>query len=186
MKSFKEFLSEVEEVEGMTKKKKSSTSYEDKEHIIQHNGKHISTTPSGHEVYQTGTKGSIRKEYHAVNPDTKKVDVSVDGDERNGVMSNILLKANSGNTIKAHEFLHHLTTHHDKTMKWDMHSPGGKAVVQKLAKMKGVSSHGWADGKPVNITADDDEYTHGPRGRVPHVTPEEESARKMILVTHKK
>lgn len=185
MKTFKEFLIEVEEVEGMAKKKKSSTEYEDEEHVIADHGKHISTTPSGHKVYQTGSKGSNRKEYHAINPDTKKVDVSVDGDEHNGVLSKILLKANQGNTIKAHEFLHHLTTHHNKTMKWDMHSPGGKVVVQKLAKMKGVSSHGWSHGKPVNITADDEEHTHGP-AYSKKSTPEEESARKMILVTHKK
>lgn len=184
MKTFKEFLLEVEEVEGMSKKKKLSTEYKDEEHLQQHGAKHISTTPSGHKVYQTGTKGSVRKEYHAVNPDTKKVDVSIDGDEHNGVMSKILLKANEGNTIKAHEFLHHLTTHHNKTMKWDMHSPGGKAVVQKLAKMKGVSSHGWAHGKPVNITADDDELTHGPAAHRKN-TPEEDEARKMVLVTHK-
>ena len=41
MKTFKEFLLEVEEVEGMTKKKKSSTVFEDEEHVLINHGKHI-------------------------------------------------------------------------------------------------------------------------------------------------
>ena len=182
MKTFKEFLIEIEEIKNFAKKNKTSTSLRDEDHVIQNGGKLISITPSGHKVYQTSNKGSIRKEYHAINPETKKVDVSVDGNERNSVMSQILLIANKGNTIKAHEFLHHLTTKHDKTMVWDKHSIGGKIAVQKLAKMKGVSSHGWYKGKPININASDDEYTHGPSQSS---SSEEKEARDTLLVTHK-
>jgi len=162
------------------------TAYELEQQILDDKGKLISKTKSGHKVYQTITPRSIRKEYHAVNPDTGAVDISVDGDERNNVISNILLVANPGNTIKAHDFYHHLIMKHDKVLVHDLLSPGGKAVLKKLNTKyhATVSTHGWLDGKAVNVTDKDDEYVYGKEGE--GNAPEQTAARRMKLVTHKK
>lgn len=175
----------VVETDELKKKGKSSTFYQDEEHILSHKGKHISTTPSGFLVYRTTTPGTIRREYHAVNPKTKKVEISFDGDEKNGVLTRLLLAANKGNKIKGHEFLHHLVTYHDKVLVWDVHTIGGKIVTERLSKMKGINTHGWSEGQPINLTVDDEEYTHGPKG-IRGKTHEEISAANMILITHRK
>lgn len=182
-----ELLREGIDIEGMANKGKGSgTVFEDEEHILLNGGKLISKTKSGHKVYMTVTKGTTRKEYHAVNPDTLKVDVSVDGNEKNNVISKILLKANPGNTIKAHDFYHHLIMKHDKVLVHDLLSPGGKAVLKKLNTKyhATVATHGWLDGKAVNVTDKDDDYVYGSEGE--GNAPEQVNARKMQLVTYKK
>lgn len=176
-------LKEVVEVD-VKKKGRHSTYYKNEQEIIYDKGKHISTTKSGHLVYHTSyhdTPTKVRHEYHAVNPETKKVDISIEADERKNVLSNILLQANAGNTIKAHDFYHHLITKHDKVLSHDVLSPGGKAVVKKLNTKyhRSVATHGWLHGKPVNVTDKDDDQVYGPEG-------DSRDVDDMKLISHKK
>ena len=168
------------------KKKESGPGpvYQDEEHILQHNGKLISKTSDGHLVYKTGNKGTSRIEYHAVNPITKTVDVSVDANEKNNVLTKILLVAAKDNTISATDFYYHLIVNLNKVLVHDMLSPGGKAVLKKLntkyhAK---IATHAWLHGQPLNLTDKDDEYVYG-SGRE---TSEIRDAEDIELVTYKK
>lgn len=164
------------------KNKNKGTFYKTLKQIVQDKGVLISRTKSGHYVYRTFTPGTSRKEYHAVNHNTGKVDVSMDGMERLNVISKILLVANPGNTIKAHDFYHHLIQHHNKVLVNDMLSLGGKIVLKRLNTKyhATVQTHGWLDGKAQNLTDKDDEYVYGDC-----TAPEQSQACRMKLVSHK-
>lgn len=173
------------EVDTMKKKgMDGGTVYKTEDEILNDDGQLISKTKSGHLVYRTGNKRLIRKEYHAVNPETKKVDISVDANDKNNVLSRILLVANKGNTISAADFYHHLIMVHNKILVHDVLSPGGKAVLKKLNTKyhSTVTTHGWLRGQPVNVTDKDDEYVYASGGE----TPEIRDAENINLVTFKK
>lgn len=154
----------------------------DEDSLKEYGAEHISNTPSGHKVYRYGYSGEAS--YHAVNPDTKKIDMSVSGKEKHGVIHKILVLAGEKNTIKAHTFIHHLITHHNKTMTVDKMSPGGKEVFKRLHDdhKDTVGIHGWHKGKPVNVDPSHEDM-YGNKGAEEKSEKEEAAT---LLVAHKK
>lgn len=123
--------------------------------LKEYGAEHVSDTSTGHKVYHYRYSGETS--YHAVNPDTKKIDMSVSGKEKHNVMHKVIVQAGEGNTIKAHTFLHHVITHHKKTMTVDKMTAGGKEVFKRLHDdhKDTVGMHGWHKGKPVNVGVHD-------------------------------
>lgn len=103
-------------------------------------GEHISTTPSGHKIYKHSTRsGSVA--FYATDADDK-LHMTLETDERyaDPRMHEInYVVAHEGNTIKAHDFYHHLITHDNVHLVSDKeHSPGGAKIWEKLSKMPGI------------------------------------------------
>lgn len=106
--------------------------------------KKVSSTDS-HDFYKLG-KGTDDKytKFVAVDKKTKKVHMSVTGDmhgtEKNKHFAVDYLKASEGNTLKAHEFYHHLihAGHVNTLVSDDSHSPGAKKVWHKLSQMPNI------------------------------------------------
>lgn len=122
--------------------------------------------------------------YHLQDPKTKKITHSVNGSERNGVLTVGGASSTGDSDIKMHDFYHHLIKKHLKALVGTDHSPGAKKVWQKLAKKRNVSMHGWVDGKPVNLDPQDEDETHAPRkpDGYDERTPEEKKIAKTKLV----
>lgn len=136
--------------------------------------------------------------YYVIDNSTGLAQILLLAKEKNDVLSSLNLYAAPGNTVKAVEFYRALITKLNKTLVADLQSPGSKAVWAKLNKLPDVSIHGWLDGKPVNITAADQEYAYGnaeykyrkdPKtGLIKQIVPGQEllDATRMKLVAHKK
>ncbi len=201
MKTFKEYISEVEEIDYIDKAKVGVEgaweNHRTENELIANNFKHISTTKSGHRVYYKGIKhpkgGMTTTEYFAVHPKTRKIHIGVAAQEHNNVLSDLSLGAYPKNTLKGHDFYHHLITHHDKVLVGSSQTPGSHKVWKDLQKYhRDVNVHGWRKGNPVNIDMRDDEYTHAPttysygsmHGR--SYSPEAHDAMITKLVAHKK
>jgi hypothetical protein len=94
--------------------------------------KPMSTMPSGHQIF---CKGIRVRSYSAFNPKTKKVDMHVNGFEKNGILKVNELRGRKGASIKAHEFYHHLITHpnHNLTLhSSDIQTKGGRETWRIL------------------------------------------------------
>ena len=193
MRTFKEYLAEVLDLD--MRKKSRDTEFTrsilynagDKWDPEDHkNAEHISTTSSGHHIYKTrghhiyktGSRSNIM--YHAYDPKTKRSTIAVYGKEHKGVLSSLNLASHKTNTLKAHDFYHHLLKHHLTALATDTQSEGGKGVWEKLAKKPGVKIHGWSKGKPVNVKFGEDE-THAKAG---DYIENGQDIRRMELVAH--
>lgn len=133
MKKFKQWLSESPWVNpDIDKEKLVDKPYN------QPLANHISTMPSGHLIMREDDHGHTI--YSAINPDTKHINLQVSGSHRNGDRFDISgLVGRKGSTIKAHEFYHHLITHHNIHLHSDYEqSEGGMKVWKNLQKMPGI------------------------------------------------
>lgn len=149
MISFKQFLQEVENITYSDTKEPIHAHIKNEDDLKEYGADHISTTDSGHKIYKYRFEGE--SSYHAVNPTTKNVDISIKAKEKDNTLHKPLVLANDGNTLKAHDFLHHLINKHNKTMVIDKMSAGGKKVFQKLERIHGndVKFNGLHRGKEV-------------------------------------
>jgi len=181
IKSFKQYITEVENITYSSDKGVILNHLNNEKDLKEYDAEHISTTASGHKLYKYKYHG--KTSYHAVNPETKSIDMGIEGKEKNDVLHKPLIMANHGNTIKAHDFLHHLITKHDKTIVVDKMSAGGKSAFQKLQNEHGkeVNIHGWHKGSPVNIHMGDEDYMHGDKDNA-----DEKEAKETLMVAHKK
>jgi hypothetical protein len=134
-------------------------------------------------IYRDGSKSVPR--YTSVLQSTGRVQIILECEERNGVLTNLRLMALPGNTLSAAKFYHMLITKLNKTLVGTHQSPGSQATWAKLNKYRDVEIHGWLNGKPVNITPLDREYAYAPA--VGYFSPQElKDANKMKLVACKK
>lgn len=111
--------------------------------------KKVSETPT-HEIYRWDrpfNNSSNSTEFHAVDKKTGHIHMSVEGMTHNSDKKKAfeveVLRGGYGNTIKAHEFYHHLINagHVDSIVSDSSHSPGAKKVWHRLSQMPGVKMH---------------------------------------------
>lgn len=102
----------------------------------------ISDYSATHAVYRHSLKAGedgTPTSYHLVNKATKNIELAVHGSTRDGKFLVGSLGARQGNTVKAHEFYHHLITKHNVHMHSDYEqSEGGMKVWKALHKMPGI------------------------------------------------
>ena len=111
-------------------------------------------TLQGHQVWQQHRKqspGAGRTHFVVLEPKNLVPTMSLSGDLKKGVLSDLGLASTPKNRVKAVDFYHYLITKHGLTLVSDDQSPGAKRVWEKLAKLKDVTVHGWLKGKPVNV-----------------------------------
>lgn len=143
----------------------------------------------GHNVRKTKF-GKDDAAYHLEDPKTGDITHSVNGTEKNGVLTVGGASSTGNSKIKMHDFYHHLIKKHIKALVGSDHSEGAKKVWQKLSSKPGVSMYGWHKGKAVNLDPKDESETHAPRAGYPKDTrePEEKTvaATKLVASYHKK
>lgn len=143
----------------------------------------------GHNVRKTKF-GKDDAAYHLEDPKTGDITHSVNGTEKNGVLTVGGASSTGNSKIKMHDFYHHLIKKHIKALVGSDHSEGAKKVWQKLSSKRGVSMHGSHKGKAVNLDPKDESETHAPRAGYPKDTrePEEKTvaATKLVASYHKK
>jgi len=145
MKSFKQFLIETPWVNSdeldipPTEKRKFL-----RKETMGENDTIISKTPSGHTItkksinYYDPMEGHDQYEYSAYGPDGKK-DLSLKVHQKGNKAYVIDLSSNEGNTMKSHEFYHHLIAHHGIHLHSDYEqSSGGMKTWKKLHQMPGI------------------------------------------------
>ena len=170
MKTFREFVSSIGEAilrPDISKPKKAGRIGGARDEVV---GKKIEPWILHGHYKKIGKSGS--HELHAgepeygwhhiaaVNPETKRVDVSLWGRKR-GKTFHVHTVAATGEGPKAHDFYRHvLKTGHVNALVGSEHSPGGQKVWQRLAKHRDVEVHGWHRGKAVNLDPSDPEQTH--------------------------
>lgn len=114
----------------------------------------------GKNVFKT-SYGRSDAAYHLEDPETNKISHSVNGTQRNGVLTVGGAASTGKSDIKMHDFYHYLIKNHVKALVGTNHSPGAKKVWQRLAKKRGVDLHGWHKNKEVNLDSQDEMETHG-------------------------
>lgn len=142
MKTYKQFIFETPEID-FNYDKKHALKPSSKFQTTSHNSidkEHISTTKSGHKIYRVKKPGSTFRHYEAVKDGV--VHQSVMGYDNSHDESKLLVGVLSGNpstTIKAHEFYHHLITHHNISLESSQkQSRGGAKVWKNLSEMPGI------------------------------------------------
>lgn len=122
--------------------------------------KHVSSA-HGHDIYKKETESGGYKmkylkdkvkftSYAAVKDGKPKIAVKMSNHETDGKMKITGLQATKDNTLKAHDFYHHLITHHGETIHSDSEqSEGAKKVWKRLMRKPGVKFHvhDWSNGK---------------------------------------
>lgn len=91
-------------------------------------------------------KKSHSTEFYAVDKKTGHVHMHVEGTthgKKNKIFAVDLLRAGHGNTLKAHEFYHHLlhAGHVNSLVSDESHSPGAKKVWHRLSQMPNIKMH---------------------------------------------
>lgn len=167
MKTFKQFITEVEMNTSVSKTKRGFTR-DPNAPLNRGIGKHFKKIGSFgnsdvHHSYHAVKGGKMRHHYAATDKVTGKVHkvLTTKKTKIHGVETIDALKG-SDHKDKAHELYHHLITKHNKTFVTNMQSPGGHAVWKKLSKAKGVKVHGYDNKlkKGVHFDATDHSDTH--------------------------
>lgn len=130
-------------------------------HSKEHGFKHIGTTQSGHKVWHS-EEGGVH-DFHFEHPEeTGKIDVSVRSVpwKRNPKAHDIKsLSARSGSHLRPEHAYAHMIKRMGMTLTTKAQTPGSQSVWRKLAKIRGVTTHGLnADGKPVNVKPGEDDH----------------------------
>jgi hypothetical protein len=157
-----------------------------------HPAQYMSHLPSGHHLFSQSEKyGGSTKKYYAWNPKSKQVDMQVDGQiksHQNGSKSFEIgdLAGREGSSLKAHDFYHHLITHHDHILSTSSQTSGGVKVWKKLSQKKDIHVHGWdpTNKSPVNVRTHDDSETH--MDPTKSRDDDDLSLSRMHLIAHKK
>lgn len=114
--------------------------------------KHVSSA-YGHDIYKKETESHAQKIRFTTYAGAKNgkvkiaVKMSTHGDNKSTITG---LQATKDNTFKAHDFYHHLITHHGETLHSDAEqSEGAKKVWKRLMRKPGVKFHvhDWSNGK---------------------------------------
>jgi hypothetical protein len=118
----------------------------------------ISKMKSGAHVYYSKkihANGDTEHVYRVSDHENKHIHLVLSTHSKKGHKAEHVIKlvGHADNKTKAHDFYHHIITHHDRMLATDHQSPGGKKVWERLAKKKSVNIHGWdpVKKKPVNI-----------------------------------
>lgn len=158
MISFKEFLTEMPYSHNNMDRYAASWDITQKSYEINDNkrsetlGRKISEMKSGHHLYVKHKKEGdfYVSMYTAYNPQTKMVDMKVTGHNNPLIKNRYHVKYLSGRpyiqTLKAHEFYHHIIMRHNKEIVSDSsQSEGGRKVWERLATMPSTAIHRISD-----------------------------------------
>lgn len=147
MKSFKKFVTEVEQ-NGIGGKKDKSQGHESEVgQKIGSNYTHFGTLKNGDHIYHKTEKdkyksGENQHHYAVANPRSKKINIHLKTLKKEGEASEKVDYLHSSDSSKgAHHLYHHLVTKHDKIITSRSQSDGARKVWHKVSKMPGVNIH---------------------------------------------
>lgn len=161
MKSFSEFLAEAPLLSDVKRKQKFS--YETGHKLsLKEAGKRLAKIDSHTDLYHRKIEDFDL--YYARDKESGMVHLTITGklNPRTKVYT-IDTADSTGQGPKAHiVYRKILESGHAVALVGKSHSAGGQKIWQNLSKERGVSIHGWYNGKPVNINPLDSEETHVP------------------------
>ena len=135
MKTFRQFITEMPVIQPDYNKEKYALNDPVPSHRDEHT-KEISTTSSGHIITHRNVPGEVSHTFEAINPKTGLTQMKMSANKIGGILQEFKLAGRAGSDIKAHEFYHHLITHHNMELNSsEMHSK----VWEKLSSMPGVT-----------------------------------------------